>query len=83
MDVGTRSDDRLWVIADVGDEAMGSLGSVLESVDRHWLLGSGLRMWRTELSEVGAAQYRHSDADADVAARAGEFLGHSSTWFGR
>src|SRR5712691_4589753 len=53
MDVGAGRDDRLWVIADAGDEAMGSLGSVLESADGDWLLGRGVWVRRTVLSAAG------------------------------
>ena len=83
MDAGAGRDDRLWFVADAGDETVGSVGTALESADRDRLLGRGVWWRRVVPRSVRIAQHRHGDADADVAAPPTEFLGDSSDRVGR
>ena len=83
MDAGAGRDDRLWFVADAGDETVGSVGTALESADRDRLLGRRVWLWRVMPRSVRIAQHRHSDADSDVAAPPTEFLGDSSDRVGR
>lgn len=79
MDARAGRDDRVWLVIDVGDEAMGLLGSVMEDAGRHRVFGRGIRM-RGAVSSPAGAEHRHRDGGVDLAVASSQLLGDSLGW---